>query len=130
MYHNTTISTFFWVRHVLSTGWPICIWTILWGYFEVTGWLKIEKFNSSEKFMQIPLKVNKIYFLWHQAWPHNDLRLLKTKTLKLRFLIFILLVLKMLKIPNFYVTLFEEKWMAMKYIFCDIKHSLTMTSYF
>ena len=22
---------------------------------------------------------NKIYFLWHQAWPHNDLPLLKTK---------------------------------------------------
>ena len=22
---------------------------------------------------------NKIYFLWHQAWPHNDLLLLKTK---------------------------------------------------
>ena len=24
--------------------------------------------------------------MWHQAWPHNDLLLLKTKTLKLRFL--------------------------------------------
>ena len=35
--------------------------------------------------MQIPLKVNKIYFFWHQEWPHNDLLLLKSKTLKLRF---------------------------------------------
>ena len=35
--------------------------------------------------MQIPSKVNKIYFLWHQAWPHNDLLLLKSKTLKLHF---------------------------------------------
>ena len=63
----------------------ISIWTILWGCFEVTVWLKISFFNSSEKFMQIPLKVNKIYFLWHQEWPHNDLLLLKSKTLKLRF---------------------------------------------
>ena len=23
--------------------------------------------------MQLPLKVNKEYFLRHQAWPHNDL---------------------------------------------------------
>ena len=44
------------------TGWPICIWTILWGYLEVTGWLKIKKINPSKKFMQIPLKVNKVYF--------------------------------------------------------------------
>ncbi len=28
--------------------------------------------------MQLLLKVNKEYFLSHQAWPHNDL-LLKTK---------------------------------------------------
>ena len=52
---------------------PISIWMILWGCFEVTGWLIIKKFNSSEKFMQLPLKVNKIYFLWHQA--HTMLRL-------------------------------------------------------
>ena len=45
---------------------------ILWGCFEVTGWLKIKKSNSSEKFS---LKVNKLFF-------------------------------------------------------CDIKHGLTMTSYF
>ena len=37
-----------------TTGWPISIWTILWGCFEVNGWLKIKNFNSSEKFMQIP----------------------------------------------------------------------------
>ena len=36
--------------------------TILWGCLEVTGWLKIKKFNSSRTFMQIPLKVNKVYF--------------------------------------------------------------------
>ena len=62
--------------------------------------------------MQKPLKVNKIFFLWHQAWPQNDLLLLKTKTLKLRFckvhLIFILLALKMLKTPNFDVTFFKK----------------------
>ena len=46
--------------------------------FEVTEWLEFF-LNSSENFMQIPLKVNKIFFLWHQAWPHNDLLLLKTK---------------------------------------------------
>ena len=50
--------------------------------------------------MQKPLKVNKIFFLRHQAWPQNDLLLSKTKTLKLRFcevhLIFILFALKML----------------------------------
>ena len=53
-------------------GVSICIWTILWGCLEVTGWLKIIFFNSSKKIMQIPLKVNKVYFLWHQARPHND----------------------------------------------------------
>ena len=63
----------------ICTGCLISIWTILWGCFEVTGWLKIIFFNSSEKLMQIPLKVNKIHFLWHQGWPHNDLLLLKTK---------------------------------------------------
>ena len=31
------------------------------------------------------MKVNKISFLWHQVWPHNDLLLLKSKSLKLRF---------------------------------------------
>ena len=49
-------------RDYKHTGWPICIWTILWGCLEVTGWLKIKNFNSSKKFMQIPLKVNKVYF--------------------------------------------------------------------
>ena len=29
--------------------------------------------------MQIPLKVNQTYFLWNQAWPHNDHLLLKAK---------------------------------------------------
>ena len=62
-----------------STGWAICILTILRGCFEVTEWFKIYFFNSSEKFTQLPSKVNKKYFLWHQAWPHNDLLLLKTK---------------------------------------------------
>ena len=57
----------------------ISIWTILWGCFEVTGWLKILFFNSSENSMQIPLMVNKIYYLGNQVWPHNDLLLLKTK---------------------------------------------------
>ena len=47
---------------MLCTGCPICIWTTLWGCLEVTGWLKIKKFNSSKKFMQIPLKVNKNIF--------------------------------------------------------------------
>ena len=36
-----------------TTGWPISFWRIFWGCFEVTGWLKIKIFNSSEKFMQI-----------------------------------------------------------------------------
>ena len=79
-------------------------------FYESLGDLKWSTyFNSSEKFMQIPLKIHKIYFLWHQAWPHNDLLLLKTKTWKLRFLMFIFLAIKMLKIPNFHVTLFEKK---------------------
>ena len=46
--------------------------------------------------------------MWHQEWPDNDFQLLKTKTLKLRFLIFILLAIKMLKIPNFDVTFFKK----------------------
>ena len=46
----------------LHTGCPKRIWTILWGCFEVTGWLQVKKFNSSEKFMQTHLKVNKIFF--------------------------------------------------------------------
>ena len=50
--------------------------------------------------------------MWHQAWPHNDLLLLKSKTLKLRFhklyLVFILLAIKILKIPNFDVTFFKK----------------------
>ena len=66
--------------------------------------------------MQIPLKVNKNTF-----WPHNDLRLSKNKTLKLRFckvhLIFILLALKMLKTPNLDVTLFEKKMNCNKIYF-------------
>ena len=49
---------------------------------------------------KIHAKTFKSLFFWHHAWPHNDLRLLKNKTLKLRFckvhLIFILLALKML----------------------------------
>ena len=45
----------------LHTGWVICIWTVLRGCLEVTGWLKIKKISSSKKFMQIPLKVNKVY---------------------------------------------------------------------
>ena len=118
----------------LHTGCPISIWTILWGCFEVTGWLKIIFFNSSEKFMQIPLKVNKIHFLWHQAWPHNDLLLLKTKTLKLRFLQGTLDIcfvgLKNVKDSQFWCHIVQKKLMAIKYIFCDIKHGLTMTSYF
>ena len=32
-----------------------------------------------KKIVQLPLKVNKEYILRHQAWPHNDLLLLKTK---------------------------------------------------
>ena len=95
-----------------STGWPICIWTISGGCLEVTGWLKIIFFNSSEKFMQIPLKVNKIYFLWHQAWPHNDLLLLKSKTLKLRFSQGILdiyfVVLKNVKDSQFCCHIFQK----------------------
>ena len=59
--------------------------------------------------------------MWHQAWPQNDLLLLKTKTLKLRFckvhLIFILSALKMLKTPNFDVTLFEKKMNGNKIYF-------------
>ena len=56
----------------------ISIWTILRGFL-VTGWFEIFFFDSCEKFMQIPLKVNKIHFLLHQAWPHNDQLILKTK---------------------------------------------------
>jgi hypothetical protein len=37
------------------------------------------KINSSEKFTRLPLKVDRKIFLWHQAWPHNELLLLKTK---------------------------------------------------
>ena len=48
--------------HFQHTGCPICIWTILWGCLEVTGWLTIYFFISSKKFMQTPLKVNKVYF--------------------------------------------------------------------
>ena len=56
-------------RIILYTGCLICIWTILWGFLEVIGWLfNIKDFNASKK----PLKVNKVYFLWQQAWPHND----------------------------------------------------------
>ena len=44
------------------TGCLICIWTISWGCLVVTGWLKIKLFHSIKKFMQIPLKVNKVYF--------------------------------------------------------------------
>ena len=50
---------------------------LFWGYW--VTW-NIFFFNSSENFMLIPLKVNQIYFFWHQAWPHNDLILLKTST--------------------------------------------------
>ena len=49
------------MRFGLYTGWTKRIWTILWGCLEVTGWLKIKNFNSSKKFMQISLKVNKVY---------------------------------------------------------------------
>ena len=57
--------------------------------------------------------------MWHQAWPHNDLRLLKNKTLKLRFckvhLICILFALKMLKTSNFDVTLLvKNEWQKNK----------------
>ena len=61
------------IKKVLYTECPICIWTNLWGCLEVTGWLKIKKFNSNKKFMQIPLRVNKVYFfdIKHVAsqWP-------------------------------------------------------------
>ena len=53
------------IGRFISSSWLrclICIWTILWGCLEVTGWLKIKEFNSSKKLMQIPLKVNKVYF--------------------------------------------------------------------
>ena len=80
--------------------------------------------------MQIPLKIDKKFFLRHQTWPYNDLLLLKTKTWKLRFLIFIFLAIKMLRIPNFDVTLSEKKINGNEIFFCDIKHSLKMTSYF
>ena len=76
---NLTCLLSYLLQKIYCTGCPISIWTILWGCFEVTGWLKIKKINSSEKFMQLPLKVNKEHFLWHQVWPHNDLLLLKTK---------------------------------------------------
>ena len=96
-----------------NTGCLICIWTFSGGCLEVTGWLKIVFFNSSEKFMQIPLKVNKIYFLWHQAWPHNDLLLLKSKTLKLHFSQSILDIyfvdLKNVKDSQFWCHFFQKK---------------------
>ena len=62
--------------------------------------------------MPIPLKVNKIYFLWHQAWPHNNLLLLKSKTLKLRFLQGILDIyfvgLKNVKDSQFWCHIFQK----------------------
>ena len=41
-------------------------------------------FNKIKFIMQIPLKVMTIKFLWHQAWPHNDLRHLKNKAQQTR----------------------------------------------
>ena len=34
----------------------------------------------------VPLKVNRIFLLWHQAWPHNDLPLLETKVQLLHYI--------------------------------------------
>ena len=45
--------------YINFTGCPIK--TILWGCLEVTAWLKIKNFNFSKKFMQTPLKVNKVF---------------------------------------------------------------------
>ena len=63
--------------------------------------------------MLLPLKVNKIYFLWHQAWPHNDLLLLKSKTLKLHFSQSILDIyfvdLKNVKDSQFWCHFFQKK---------------------
>ena len=63
VYAETTFSyhTLYMINKHECTEWPIWIWTILRGCLEVTGWLKIKNFNSSKKFMQIPLKVNKVY---------------------------------------------------------------------
>ena len=41
-------------------------------------------FNKIKFIMQIPLKVITIKILWHQAWPHNDLRHLKNKAQQTR----------------------------------------------
>ena len=64
VYAETTFSyhTLYMINKHECTEWPIWIWTILRGCLEVTGWLKIKNFNSSKKFMQIPLKVNKVFF--------------------------------------------------------------------
>ena len=60
-------------RRPQHTGCLISIWTILWDFFEVTGWFKIKEFNFREKFMQLPLKVNKkIFFVTSSMasqWP-------------------------------------------------------------
>ena len=64
---------------------PVIIYrvNVFWRFCEAVlrslGDLEYKKDNSGEKFMQLPLKINKKYLLWHQAWPHNDLLLLKTK---------------------------------------------------
>ena len=56
---------------------------------------------------------NKIFFLWHQAWPHNDLLLLKSKTLKLHFSQSILDIyfvdLKNVKDSQFWCHFFQKK---------------------
>ena len=48
--------------YIWCTGWCICIWTIFRGCLEASGWLKTKNFNSSKKFIQIPLKIDKVYF--------------------------------------------------------------------
>ena len=54
------------------TGWTKRIWMIFRGCLEVTGLLKTYFFVSIKKFMQIPLKVNKVFFLTSSMasqWP-------------------------------------------------------------
>ena len=86
LWQTFRVSVNFWLKvgenSYPYTGWCICIWTISRGCLEVTGWLKIKNFNSSKKFMQIPLKVNKVYFLTSSMasqWPF-EIFLQKVKT--------------------------------------------------
>ena len=111
-------------NHVSTTGCLISIWTILWGCFEVTEWLEIFFFNSSEIFMQKPLKVNKISFL---DIKHGLIMTSDFQKIKLWNYVFARYTWK-----NFqfwcHIIWKKNEWQK-NGVFSDIKHGLTMTSY-